>query len=97
MKTITLNMYAVPSPPDTYSHLNTVDGVRYALMGFKSPSGIPAKVIIELPEEFDPRAKVLKELQDQQRDLNAKFHMANQEIMDRISKLQALTCEGVAA
>lgn len=51
----------------------------------------------ELYEEFDPRAKVLKELQDQRLDLAAKFHMANQEIMDRISKLQALTCEAVAA
>lgn len=54
------------------------------------------EVEIEIPDSFDPRSKQIEALEKEKKAVMAKYQKTVAEINTRISKLQAITYEGVA-
>jgi hypothetical protein len=73
---------------------NVIDGVRYVFHGFKPyDSGLGSfdgVMTFEKPDDFDPRAKFIEELKEQERALNAEFAKRVTDIRRQISELTAL-------
>jgi len=67
----------------TWKHYELDDTAERVCLGEQT-------ITLEIPDDFDPRAKAIAALEEQKRDLAAKFSAAVNEINARISKLQAI-------
>ena len=54
---------------------------------------MPHSFEVDIPDDFDPRPQMVKDLQDKKKKLMADFQARCTEIERKISELTALTCE----
>ena len=105
MKTITIEGFAYCMPAESYQvdRADVFDGFKFdfamadmSTLGGKYINAGTSKLIITLPENFDPRDGAVKALEKQKQQIKAEFQARITEIERQISQFQAITNEGKA-
>ena len=102
MKTLTIEAlaYCVPAEDYEFESKNVFDGFKYdfamtdiSKLGGKYIYAGTSKLVITLPENFDPRDGAVKALEKQKQQIKAEFQARITEIERQISQFQAITNE----
>jgi hypothetical protein len=99
-KQITIQGFAYCKPADSWAHdqANTVDGFTYNFIhtSFEKVEGFihagTSTLVIETPDDFDPRAGAVESLKDKKQKLMAEFQARMVEIDRQISRFTAIEC-----
>ena len=98
MRTFTMTGHIQAKPAKEYDD-NVLDGFALsfwtasdlAYIGYTH--GCPVNIEIEVPDDFDPRAKTVEILQKKKQELMAEFQKRVNDIDDQIQRFTAITYE----
>lgn len=97
MRTITIKGGIVAEPAERWCADSPacIDGFRYRFSEYANETGedfvCHHTLTFDVPDSYDASGNAVRLLEKQREELRAKFHMALNEINNRISKLSALT------